>query len=151
MSDLAIDCYLKLLMCPLIERLGRAFVPKHAVEPLKHLVKLFKHSDELLKHLAELSRIWEKSKSSAESLKRLPECLYCNTAHAVPISLNTIKRAPYRTDISLGRTVTPCTDESIDKSYKKISIKRTVIKQTHFLWIKCKFCPKQLSVKRAQD
>ena len=85
--------YQKLLMYPLIETLGRAFVPKHAAEPLKHLVKLFKHSDELLKHLAELSRIWEKSKSSAESLKSTFECLktsaacLCfNTVHAVPIS-----------------------------------------------------------------
>ena len=131
--------YQKLLM---YKRFGQAFVRKHAAEPLKRSAKLL--------------RVQEKTKSSAESLKRLSECLYSNTAHAVPISLDTIKRAPYRTDISLRRTVTPCTDESIVKSYKKFSIKRTfikrrVIKQTHFLWIKCKFCPKQLSVKREQD
>ena len=48
--------YQKLLMFPLIKKLGRAFVSKHAVkplkgstEPLKHLVKLLKHSVELLR------------------------------------------------------------------------------------------------------
>ena len=42
--------YQKLLMCPLIKRLGRAFVSKHAAESLKG-------SAELLKHLAEFSRV----------------------------------------------------------------------------------------------
>ena len=42
--------YQKRLMCPLIKRLGRAFVSKHVAEPLKR-------SAELLKHLAELLRI----------------------------------------------------------------------------------------------
>ena len=34
--------YKKLLMCPLIKRLGRAFVSKHAAEPLKHSVELLR-------------------------------------------------------------------------------------------------------------
>ena len=54
--------YKKLLMCPLIKRLGGAFVSKYAAEPLKHSV-------ELLKHSAGLLRIYEKTKSSAKSLK----------------------------------------------------------------------------------
>ena len=71
--------YQKLLMCSLIKRLGRAFVSKHAAKPLKHLAELF--------------RIYEKTKTPAESLKSSAECLkisaaclYYNTAHAVPIS-----------------------------------------------------------------
>ena len=32
----------KFLMCPLIKRLDRAFVSKHAAELLKHLVELLK-------------------------------------------------------------------------------------------------------------
>ena len=59
-------------MCPLIKRLGRAFVSKHAVEPLKDAAELLKHSPEVL-------RAEEKTKSSAA-------CLCYNTAHAVPIS-----------------------------------------------------------------
>ena len=39
--------YEKLLMCPLNKRLGRAFVSKHAAEPLKRSTELFKHSAEL--------------------------------------------------------------------------------------------------------
>ena len=38
----------KFLMCPLIKRLGRAFVPKHAAEPLKLSAEVFKHSAEPL-------------------------------------------------------------------------------------------------------
>ena len=41
--------YLKLLMCPLIKRLGRAFVSKHAPELLKRSAELLKHPVELLK------------------------------------------------------------------------------------------------------
>ena len=36
--------YQKLLMCPLIKRLGRQFVSKHAAEPLKRWAELLKHS-----------------------------------------------------------------------------------------------------------
>ena len=39
--------YQKLLMCLLIKRLGRVFVSKHAVEPLKGSAELLKHSNEL--------------------------------------------------------------------------------------------------------
>ena len=42
--------YRNLLMCPLIKRLGRAFVLKHAAEPLKSSVEHLKHPPELLKH-----------------------------------------------------------------------------------------------------
>ena len=42
--------YQKLLMCPLIKRLGRAFVSEHMAEPLKRSVELLKHSAGLLKH-----------------------------------------------------------------------------------------------------
>ena len=42
--------YQKLLMCPFIKRLGRAFISKHAAEALKR-------SSELLKNLAELLRV----------------------------------------------------------------------------------------------
>ena len=41
--------YKKLLMCPMIKRLGRPFVSKHAAQPLKRSAELFKHSAELLK------------------------------------------------------------------------------------------------------
>ena len=41
--------YQNLLMCPLIKRLSRAFVSKHADEPLKRSAELLKHSAELLK------------------------------------------------------------------------------------------------------
>ena len=41
--------YRKLLMCPLIKDLGRAFVSKHAAEPLKGSATLLKHSVELLR------------------------------------------------------------------------------------------------------
>ena len=41
--------YQKLLMCPLIKRLGQAFVSKHAAEPLKDSAELLKHSVELLR------------------------------------------------------------------------------------------------------
>ena len=34
--------YQKLLMCPLIKRLNRAFVSKHAAEPLKLSAKLLR-------------------------------------------------------------------------------------------------------------
>ena len=46
--------YQKLLMCPLTKRLDRAFVSKHAAEPLKGSTKLLKHSAKLLKHSTEL-------------------------------------------------------------------------------------------------
>ena len=39
----------KLLMCPLIKTLDRAFVSKHVAEPLKSSAELLKHSAELLK------------------------------------------------------------------------------------------------------
>lgn len=42
----------KLLMFPLIKRLRRTFVSKHAVKPLKH-------SAELFKHLAKVLKSWE--------------------------------------------------------------------------------------------
>ena len=71
--------YQKFLMCPLIKKLGWAFVSKHATESLKR-------SAELLKHAAELLRVEEKTKSLADSLKSSTECLYYNTAHAVPVS-----------------------------------------------------------------
>ena len=71
--------YQKFLMCLLIKRLGRAFVSNHAAGS-------FKRSVELLKHSAGFLRIHEKTKSSAESLKGSAECLYYNTARAVPIS-----------------------------------------------------------------
>ena len=46
----------KLLMFPLIKRLGRAFVLKHVAEPLKHLAELF----EILSQAFEtLSRAFE--------------------------------------------------------------------------------------------
>ena len=64
--------YQKILMCPLIKRLGRAFVSKHAAEPLKHSARLL--------------RIYEKTKSSAECLESSYACLCYGTAHAVPIS-----------------------------------------------------------------
>ena len=38
----------KFLMCPLIKRLGQAFVPKHAAEPLKLSAEVFKHLAEPL-------------------------------------------------------------------------------------------------------
>ena len=41
--------YQKLLMCLLLKRLGRAFVSKHAVEPLKGSAELLKHSAELFR------------------------------------------------------------------------------------------------------
>ena len=53
--------YQKLLMFPLIKRFDRAFVSKHTAEP-------FKGSAELLKHSAELVRVYEKTKSPADSL-----------------------------------------------------------------------------------
>ena len=43
--------------CPLIKRLGRAFVSKNEAEPLKRSDELLKYSAEILKHLAELLRI----------------------------------------------------------------------------------------------
>ena len=49
--------YQKFLMCPLIKRLGEAFVSKHAVEPLKCSAELLKHSGKLLKHSADLLRV----------------------------------------------------------------------------------------------
>ena len=64
--------YQELLMCPLIKRLGQAFVLKHAAEPLKRSVKLL--------------RVYKKTKSSAECLKSSTACLYHNTAHAIPTS-----------------------------------------------------------------
>ena len=71
--------YQKFLVCPLIQRLGRAFVSKHAVDPLKRSAELLKHSTRFL-------RAHEKTKSSAKSLKSLTECLCYNTDHAVSIS-----------------------------------------------------------------
>ena len=41
--------YQKLLMCPLIKRLGRVFVSNHAAEPFKHSAEFFKHSVEFLR------------------------------------------------------------------------------------------------------
>ena len=41
--------YQKLLMCPLIKRLGQAFVSKHAAEPLKRSAELLKQSSEFLR------------------------------------------------------------------------------------------------------
>ena len=38
--------YQKLLLCPLIKRLERAFVSKHVAEPLKRSVELLRHSAE---------------------------------------------------------------------------------------------------------
>ena len=49
--------YQKLLMCPLIKRLDRAFVLKHVAEPLKRSDKPLKHSLEFLKHSAEYLRV----------------------------------------------------------------------------------------------
>ena len=37
----------KFCMCPLIKRLGRAFVLKHVTGPLKHSAEPFKHSAKL--------------------------------------------------------------------------------------------------------
>ena len=39
----------KFFMCLLIKRLGRAFLSKHAVEPLERSAELLKHSADLLK------------------------------------------------------------------------------------------------------
>ena len=44
--------YQKLLMCPLIKRLGQVFVLKYAVEPLKRSAELLQHSTELLRRSA---------------------------------------------------------------------------------------------------
>ena len=41
--------YQKLLMFPLIKKLGRGFVSKHATEPVKGSTELLKHSAELLR------------------------------------------------------------------------------------------------------
>ena len=41
--------YQKFLMCPLIKRLGRVFVSKHAAEPLNRSAELSKHSTGLLR------------------------------------------------------------------------------------------------------
>ena len=49
--------YQKLLICPLVKRLGQAFVSKPVAEPLKHSSELLKHSVEFLKHSAELLRV----------------------------------------------------------------------------------------------
>ena len=49
--------YQELTICPLIKRLGRAFVSKNEAEPLKRSDELLKYSAEILKHLAELLRI----------------------------------------------------------------------------------------------
>ena len=57
--------YQKLLMCPLIKRLGWGFLSKHAAESLKRLADLLKHS--------------------AECLESSTACLCYITAHAVPI------------------------------------------------------------------
>ena len=46
--------YQKFLMCPLIKRLGRPFISKHAPEPLKRSAEFLKHSPELLKHSADI-------------------------------------------------------------------------------------------------
>ena len=64
--------YQKLLMCPLIKRLGLEFVLKHSTEHLKG-------SPELLKHVAKILRFSEKTKSSAA-------CLCYAAAHAIPTS-----------------------------------------------------------------
>ena len=58
-------------MCPLIKRLAQAFVLKHVAEPLKCSF--------------ELSKVYEKTKSLAKSLKNSAACSCYNTAHAVPI------------------------------------------------------------------
>ena len=71
--------YQKFLLCPLINRLGRAFVSKHATESLKRSIKL-------LRHAAKLLRAEEKTKSLGDNLKNSAECLCYNTAHAVPVS-----------------------------------------------------------------
>ena len=76
--------YQKLLICPLIKRLGGAFVSKHAAAPLKG-------SAELLKQSVELLRFPEKTRSSAECLKSLAACLCYSTVHAVPISHGTLE------------------------------------------------------------
>ena len=44
--------YQKLLMCPLIKRLGQVFVLQYAVEPLKRSAELLQHSTELLRRSA---------------------------------------------------------------------------------------------------
>ena len=49
--------YQKLLMCPLIKRLSRAFVSKNVAEPLKSSAELLKHSVELFKHSAKVLRV----------------------------------------------------------------------------------------------
>ena len=41
--------YQKLLICPLIKRFDRGFVPKHAAESLKRSAELLKHSTVLLR------------------------------------------------------------------------------------------------------
>ena len=59
--------YQKLLMFPLIKKLDRAFVSKHAVKPLKGSTELLKHLAKLSKHSAKLLKVKEKTKNSAES------------------------------------------------------------------------------------
>ena len=83
--------YQKFLMCPLIKRLGPAFVSKLAAKLLKHSAEPLQHLDELFKHSAELLRVQEITKSSAESLKSSTTCLCYSTAHAVPISHGNIQ------------------------------------------------------------
>ena len=62
--------YQKFLMCPLIKRIGQAFVSKHVAESLKRSDELLKHSVELLRHLAELLKdSYELLKYSYELLR----------------------------------------------------------------------------------
>ena len=58
--------YQKFLMCLLIKRLGRAFVSKHAVEPLKRSVELLKHS---AKNFETLGRAFETRSRASEDLR----------------------------------------------------------------------------------
>ena len=61
------------LMSPLIKRLGRAFISKHVVEPLKHPAEFLSGAFEGLKENDMLR--WESLESSAECLKKSAPCL----------------------------------------------------------------------------
>ena len=61
----------KTLNVSIDQRLAQAFVLKHVAEPLKCSF--------------ELSKVYEKTKSLAKSLKNSAACSCYNTAHAVPI------------------------------------------------------------------
>ena len=117
--------YQKLLMCPLIRRLGREFISKHAAEPLKRSAKLLKHLAELLEHSVELSRVQEKTKSLAESLESSAVCLHYNRTHAVPINYCSYYRRPQFVFCHCELTQYPKNIHLDTSEYGQIQIHRT--------------------------